>query len=90
MTRPSDLANPCYIKPRSSDMPEPTLTALAAWAGVAAFASTPLSDWQSGPRYGTDLRSMMPLFLLILGTLTISVTAAVMFPYVFGEASGRF
>lgn len=70
-------------------MSNPILTALATSAGIAAFVSTPLPDWQNRPRHGASLRSMVPLFLLILGMLIISLTAAVMFPNVFGEALER-
>jgi hypothetical protein len=61
------------------------------WAGLAGFVSGPLREWQNSPRYGADhLRSMLPLFLLLLGMLIISSTAAVMFPNVFGEVCERF
>ena len=61
-----------------------------ALTGVAAFVSDSLRGWQNGPRHGADLRSMLPLFLLVLGMLIISATAAVMFPNVFGGVSEHF
>jgi hypothetical protein len=61
-----------------------------ALTGVAAFVSAPLPDRQNSPRYAADLRSMLPVFLLALGMLIISPTAAVMFPGVFGEILEQF
>jgi hypothetical protein len=61
-----------------------------ALTGIAAFVSAPFPDWQNSPRYAADLRSMLPLFLLLLGMLTIWSAAAVMFPSVFGEALEHF
>jgi hypothetical protein len=61
-----------------------------ALTGFAAFVSAPLPDSQNSPRDTADLRSMLPLFLLLFGMLIISSTAAVMFPSVFGEVLEQF
>lgn len=61
-----------------------------ALTGVATFVSNPLRDWQNRSRLGVDLRSMLPLFLLVLGMLIIASTAAVTFPTVFGGAVEQF
>jgi hypothetical protein len=61
-----------------------------AVTGVAACVSDHLRDRQNKSRYGADIRSMLPLFLLVLGMLIISLTAAVMFPDVFGGVFERF
>jgi hypothetical protein len=61
-----------------------------ALTGVAAFISDPLRDWQNGSRCAADLRSMLPVFLLVLGMLIIASTAAVMFPNVFGGVFEQF
>ena len=64
-----------------------------ALTAFATFVSAGVPERQRNPRLYEDkgdLRSMWPVFLLVLAMLAISVTAAVAFPNVFGEVLEHF